>query len=67
MLPGFKSPIFDGSFDADSLGFDSSENVPGFSDASVLLVPEPTTLSLLMIGALFSAGRKRPSASAGKP
>ncbi len=37
MIPGFGLPRFDGQFDAESYGFDSSSSVPGFSDASVLM------------------------------
>ena len=36
MIPGFELPLFDGNFNAGSIGFDSSTNVPAFSDASVL-------------------------------
>ena len=37
MLPGFEIPLFDGEFDAESYGFNSNENAPGFSDSSVLI------------------------------
>jgi hypothetical protein len=37
MIPGFELSSFDGQFDAESYGFNSSSPVPGFSDASVLV------------------------------
>jgi hypothetical protein len=37
LLWGFELPIFDGAFNAGSIGFDSTASIPGFSDASVLL------------------------------
>lgn len=44
---------FDGQFNAGSVGFDSYPDVPGFSDASVLFVPEPSALCLLALGSLL--------------
>jgi len=37
MINGFEPSFFDGQFDAESYGFNSSAPVPGFSDASVLM------------------------------
>jgi len=54
----FELPVFDGQFNAGSIGFDSYPDVPAFSDASVLFVPEPMTLLLLVLGGLMVTRRR---------
>jgi len=58
MIRGFDPPMFH-RIDAASIGFNSSEEVPGFSDVSVLVVPEPATLSLLALGGVALIRRRR--------
>jgi len=59
MLSGYDLYGFDGQFNAGSIGFDSYPDVPGFSDASVLFVPEPSALCLLIFAAAAALRRRR--------
>ncbi len=58
VLPGFEPYGFDGQFNAGSIGFDSYPDVPAFSDASVLFVPEPAALVFLVLGGLIVVRRR---------
>jgi hypothetical protein len=50
---------FDGAFDAESIGFFSRHAVPGWSDASVLLIAEPATLFLIGLAVIALSERRR--------